>query len=269
MKPTYNGYQLKVMRDPHPTNPLDMWDAPIKTFTTDRHHGATSAEQHLIYALTQEASRFGDYLYDHRLQWGRYYDIADLVPVSVDWHLLSGCHPDAAPASYHADEAADNAALLHWAGVQPTRENTCRDTPPDRLVGAIYNHLRNNVYHIETLDMERCTVVMWAEREGMSAWSGNPMANIKDFVSEYRAYIDGDVWGYTLTPALYDNDNELVEVDPDPEEQDSCFGFYGTQANCITHALPAFAADSLIAHCGEWLEECTINIFEVLDDTGR
>ena len=74
-----------------------------------------------------------------------------------------------------------------------------------------------------------------------------------------------DVWGYTLTPALYDNDNELVEVDPDPEEQDSCFGFYGTQANCITHALPAFAADSLIAHCGEWLEECTINIFEVPD----
>ena len=126
MKPTYNGYQLKVMRDPHPTNPLDMWDA----------------------------------------------------------------------------------------------------------------------------------------------WSGNPMDNIKDFVSEYRAYIDGDVWGYTLTPALYDNDNELVEVDPDPEEQDSCFGFYGTQANCITHALPAFAADSLIAHCGEWLEECTINIFEVPDGTG-
>lgn len=109
---------------------------------------------------------------------------------------------------------------------------------------------------------------MWAEREGMSAWSGNPMDNIKDFVSEYRAYIDGDVWGYTLTPALYDNDNELVEVDPDPEEQDSCFGFYGTQANCITHALPAFAADSLIAHCGEWLEECTINIFEVPDGTG-
>ncbi len=267
MKPAYNGYQLKVMRDTHPTNPLDMCDAPIKTFTATRHHGATSAEQHLIYALSQEASRFGDYLYDHHLQWGRYYDLADLVPAGVDWHLLSGCHPDDAPASNHTAEAADNAALLQWAGVQPTRENVYSDTLPDVVVCAMYNHLRNNVVHVETVDMEKYTVYLWAERTAMSEYSGNQTEDIKSFAAEYRAFIEGDVWGYTLTPALYDDDDELVEVDS-ADAQDSCFGFYGTQTTCITHALPQFAADALAAHCGEWIEECTINIYEVPDGAG-
>ncbi len=259
MKPEYNGYQLTVVRDAYPESPLSMTEAPIMSFSVSRGHGASSPDEHLIYALAQDTDSFLDYLNDHRY-YCSYYDLHGLTPVKLDWNMLEGCHPDDGHDTDQSSEAADNAALLAWAGVPQTRENIYSDTPPDALVSAIHQHLRDNVYVFETISKQDGERYLWAEREVLTKWSGNPMDDIEAFADEYRAYITGNVWEFTLTEALYDDDGELVEVDD--ESSDSCGGFYGELTSCITHALPEYAADALKAHCGNWLEECTINIVE-------
>lgn len=63
------------------------------------------------------------------------------------------------------------------------------------------------------------------EREGIA----DPMACLKAERDEYRAWAEGDVWGYVIerrvTWTLMDADDEMHTW----EHEESCFGFYGLE----------------------------------------
>jgi hypothetical protein len=69
-------------------------------------------------------------------------------------------------------------------------------------------------------------------------------------LAEFEAYINGDVYGYIWTPrtAAAADKSELDEDDLREEDEDSCWGFYGTdwRNNGMWDYLPAPARELLI-----------------------
>ena len=271
MKDTSNGYRLTIKRDESPDSPLDMTDAPVSKFYAESRWPNLTAEQQLVVCLYNSGD-LEDWINTHR-DSRTHLDIADMNPLNLDWYALDGCHPDDEPATDYSSEAADNAALLEWAGIPQTRENIYTDDLPEGLVSALFTYLtskyvirqpsggydRNGSTYlyteVEEFIKHNCECVTLDEGRGIcESWMNAVEA-------EYEAWQDGNVWGFTLTRALYDDEDEHVE---DVEEVSDCGGFYGATLACIADSgyLTTTVADALKAHCGSWLEECVVDVYD-------
>ena len=264
-----NGYRLTIKRDESPDNPLDMTDAPVSEFYAESRYPTLTAEQQLIVCLHK--GDLEDWINTHR-DSRTYLDIADMNPLGLDWYALDGCHPDDEPTTDYSSEAADNAALLEWAGIPQTRENIYTDDLPAELVSALFTYLTSKyVIRCPNGGYDRGgSTYLYTEAEEFIKYAGCDAAGVVSSMDgieeEYEACQDGNVWGYTLTRALFDDEDEHVE---DVEDVSDCWGFYGATPDCITSSgyLPEAVAEALKAHCGSWLEECVVDIFDQVEET--
>ena len=268
-----NGYRLTIKRDESPDNPLDMTDAPVSEFYAESRYPTLTAAQQLVVCL-HDTGDLEDWINTHR-DSRTYLDIADMNPLGLDWYALDGCHPDDEPTTDYSSEAADNAALLEWAGIPQTRENIYTDDLPAELVSALFTYLTSKyVIRCPNGGYDRNgSTYLYTEAEEFIKYAGCDAAGVVSSMDgieeEYEACQDGNVWGYTLTRALFDDEDEWVEDVEDVEDVSDCWGFYGATPDCITSSgyLPEAVAEALKAHCGSWLEECVVDIFDQVEET--
>lgn len=275
-------YRIQIIRDDDATNPLED-DVGVINYEYYTRRYELRGEASLIAAL--EANELGDYLPDTLLS-GMSYDLANLNPLELNWHELYRCSPFDLNESgtydprYYDGEAADNRALLEWAGVDDiTDEMVYSDGVPQEVEDAMYKYLTEEKYVIDsfTADGDRSgTYLCWAERADIQEkWDTRPEnvdSSFKATLDVARQWASGYNWGFVLTkvvaPDDYDGDND--DLDEVNSNVASCWGFtaertdvlLGGYMDCHWSHLPEAEALAITAtladHMGAYVEECDI-----------